>query len=162
LGTSGLSHFLVRFLTGPTARAGRSSVVWGVNIIGAFYLLIGIIGFVADSVVGSGTVNEADGGGNMAASLAARVLGGGEGPFGGEIFMDAVSAAALATIVAVVAGLVITGAGVFAHDIYTNVIKRGQVDQRKQFQVARITAFVIGIISILLGIAMKNFNVAQL
>src|SRR5699024_6805968 len=143
-------------------QAARSSVVWGMIIIGAFYLLIGIIGFAAASLVGSDTINEAGGGGNMAAPLLAQVLGGGAGTFGGEIFMDAVSAVAFATIVAVVAGLVIRGAGVFAHYIYTNVIKRGQVDQRKQFQVARITAFVIGIISILLGIAMKNFNVAQL
>src|SRR5699024_3586254 len=162
LGTAGLSHLLVRFFTVPTAQAARSSVVWGMIIIGAFYLLIGIIGFAAASLVGSDTINEAGGGGNMAAPLLAQVLGGGAGTFGGEIFMDAVSAVAFATIVAVVAGLVITGAGVFAHDIYTNVIKSGQVDQRKQFKVARITAFVIRIISILLGIAMKNFNVAQL
>lgn len=76
--------------------------------------------------------------------------------------MAAISAVAFATIVAVVAGLVITGAGVFAHDIYTNVIKRGVVDQKKQFVVARYTALAIGIFSIILGILAKNFNVAQL
>lgn len=162
LGTAGLSHLLVRFFTVPTAQAARSSVVWGMIIIGTFYLVIGIIGFAAASLVGSEAIEEAGGGGNMAAPLLGEVLGGGEGTFGGEIFMSAISAVAFATIVAVVAGLVITGAGVFAHDIYTNVIKRGQVDQKKQFKVARITAFVIGVISILLGIAMKNFNVAQL
>src|SRR5699024_10473578 len=162
LGTAGLSHLLVRFFTVPTAQAARSSVVWGMVIIGAFYLVIGILGFAAASLVGADATNEAGGGGNMAAPLLAQVLGGGAGTFGGEIFMDAISAVAFATIVAVVAGLVITGAGVFAHDIYTNVIKRGQVDQRQQFKVARITAFVIGVVSIILGILAKNFNVAQL
>src|SRR5690625_3406207 len=162
LGTAGLSHLLVRFFTVPTAQAARSSVVWGMLIIGAFYLVIGIIGFDAASLVGADAINEAGGGGNMAAPLLAQVLGGGAGTFGGEIFMDAISAVAFATIVAVVAGLVITGAGVFAHDIYTNVIKRGEVDSQKQFKVARITSVVIGVLSIILGILAKDFNVAQL
>ena len=162
LGTAGLSHLLVRFFTVPTAQAARSSVVWGMIIIGSFYFIIAVIGFTASALVGEEAINAAGGGGNMAAPLLALVLGGGEGTFGGELFMAAISAVAFATIVAVVAGLVITGAGVFAHDIYTNVIKRGQIDQRKQFQVARITAFVIGVVSIILGILAKNFNVAQL
>ncbi|PXW86943.1 cation/acetate symporter [Pseudogracilibacillus auburnensis] len=162
LGTAGLSHLLVRFFTVPTAQAARSSVVWGMVIIGSFYFVIAIIGFASASLVGEEAINAAGGGGNMAAPLLGQVLGGGAGTIGGEIFMAGISAVAFATIVAVVAGLVITGAGVFAHDIYTNVIKRGEVDQRKQFQVARITAFVIGVVSIILGILAKNFNVAQL
>ena len=162
LGTAGLSHLLVRFFTVPTAQAARTSVVWGMVIIGTFYFVIAIIGFAAASLVGEEAINAAGGGGNMAAPLLGQVLGGGAGTIGGEIFMAGISAVAFATIVAVVAGLVITGAGVFAHDIYTNVIKKGQVDSKKQFQVARITAFVIGVVSIILGIVMKNFNVAQL
>ncbi|MEI3607162.1 cation acetate symporter [Pseudogracilibacillus sp. SE30717A] len=162
LGTAGLSHLLVRFFTVPTAQAARSSVIWGMVIIGSFYVIIGIIGFASASLVGEEAITAAGGGGNMAAPLLAQVLGGGAGTLGGEIFMAAISAVAFATIVAVVAGLVITGAGVFAHDIYTNVIKRGEVDQKKQFQVARLAALLIGIISIILGILAKNFNVAQL
>src|SRR5699024_3346099 len=125
LGTAGLSHLLVRFFTVPTAQAARSSVVWGMVIIGSFYFIIAIIGFASASMVGSEAINAAGGGGNMAAPLLAQVLGGGAGTIGGELFMAGISAVAFATIVAVVAGLVITGAGVFAHDIYTNVIKRG-------------------------------------
>lgn len=162
LGTAGLSHLLVRFFTVPTAQAARSSVVWGMIIIGSFYFIIAIIGFAASALVGEEAIHAAGGGGNMAAPLLGQVLGGGAGTLGGEIFMAGISAVAFATIVAVVAGLVITGAGVFAHDIYTNVIKRGEVDQKKQFKVARITAFAIGVISIVLGIMAKNFNVAQL
>lgn len=162
LGTAGLSHLLVRFFTVPTAQAARSSVVWGMVIIGSFYFIIAIIGFASAALVGEEAINAAGGGGNMAAPLLGQVLGGGAGTIGGEIFMAGISAVAFATIVAVVAGLVITGAGVFAHDIYTNVIKRGEVDQRQQFKVARITAFAIGVVSIILGILAKNFNVAQL
>lgn len=162
LGTAGLSHLLVRFFTVPTAQTARTSVVWGMIIIGSFYFIIAIIGFASSALVGEEAIQAAGGGGNMAAPLLGQVLGGGAGTLGGEIFMAGISAVAFATIVAVVAGLVITGAGVFAHDIYTNVIKRGVVDQKKQFLVARITAFVIGVFSIILGILAKNFNVAQL
>src|SRR5690625_1571720 len=162
LGTAGLSHLLVRFFTVPSAQAARSSVIWGMIIIGSFYVVIGILGFASAALVGEEAINASGGGGNMAAPLLAQALGGGAGTLGGEIFMAGISAVAFATIVAVVAGLVITGAGVFAHDIYTNVIKRGQVDSRKQFQVARITSVVIGVLSIILGILAKDFNVAQL
>src|SRR5699024_6307111 len=102
------------------------------------------------------------GGGNMAAPLLAQVLGGGAGTLGGEIFMAGISAVAFATIVAVVAGLVITGAGVFANDIYTNVIKRGAVDSEKQFKVASLTSVVNSVHSIILGILTKDFHAAQL
>lgn len=162
LGTAGLSHLLVRFFTVPSAQVARSSVVWGMIIIGSFYFIIALIGFSAHALVGEETITSAGGGGNMAAPLLGQVLGGGAGTLGGELFMAAISAVAFATIVAVVAGLVITGAGVFAHDIYTNVIKRGVVDQKKQFVVARYTALAIGIFSIILGLLAKNFNVAQL
>lgn len=162
LGTAGLSHLLVRFFTVPTAQAARSSVVWGMIIIGTFYFVIAVIGFASAALVGEEAINAAGGGGNMAAPLLAQVLGGGAGTIGGEIFMAGISAVAFATIVAVVAGLVITGAGVFAHDIYTNVIMRGKVDSKKQFRVARITSIVIGVSSIILGILAKDFNVAQL
>src|SRR5699024_6182821 len=127
LGTAGLSHLLVRFFTVPTAQAARSSVVWGMIIIGTFYFVIAVIGFAAASLVVPDAINEAGGGVNMAAPLLAHVLGGGACTLVGEIFMVGISAVAFATIVAVVAGLVIPCAGVFAHDIYTNVIKRGEV-----------------------------------
>src|SRR5690625_6047597 len=86
LGTAGLSHLLVRFFTVPTAQAARSSVMWGMIIIGTFYFVIAVIGFAAASLVGPDAINEAGGGGNMAAPLLAQVLGGGAGTLGGEIF----------------------------------------------------------------------------
>ena len=162
LGPAGLSHLLVRFFTVPDAKEARSSVMWAMMIIGAFYFIIALIGFAAAAIVGPKVIAQVDAGGNMAAPLLGQVLGGGAGTFGGELFMAVISAVAFATIVAVVAGLVITGAGVFAHDLYTNVIMKGKVDKQKQFKVAKYAALGIGITSILLGILAKDLNVAQL
>lgn len=127
-----------------------------------FYIMIALVGFAASVLVGSDAIRAADKGGNMAAPLLAQYIGGGAGTIGGEIFMSLISAVSFATIVAVVAGLVIAGSGAFAHDIYTNVIKRGKVDSKKQFKVARNTALVIGALSITLGILAKGMNVAYL
>ncbi|MBT9282230.1 MAG: cation acetate symporter [Hydrogenibacillus schlegelii] len=162
LGTAGLPHILIRFYTVPTAQEARKSVVWAMAIIGVFYLLITFVGFGAMVLVGPDRIRAADKGGNMAAPLLAEVLGGGPGTIGGELFMSAIAAISFATIVAVVAGLVLAASGAFAHDIYTNVIKRGAVDERKQFVVARVTALVVGAVAIAIGILAKGQNVAYL
>src|SRR3954447_17824388 len=45
LGTAGLPHILMRFFTVPTAKAARSSVIWAMFLIGAFYLMTTALGF---------------------------------------------------------------------------------------------------------------------
>lgn len=162
LGTAGLPHVLIRFYTVPNAQEARKSVIWAMVLIGVFYMMIALIGFSAAVYVGPDVIRAADAGGNMAAPLLAQYIGGGPGTVGGEIFMSIISAVSFATIIAVVAGLVITGSGAVAHDIYTNVIKRGKVDPKQQFKVARYTSLAIGALSIALGIAAKGQNVAYL
>ncbi len=162
LGTAGLPHILIRFYTVPSAQEARKSVIWAMGIIGVFYIMIAFIGFGSSVLVGPEVIRAADQGGNMAAPLLAQYLGGGVGTLGGEMFMAVIAAVSFATIVAVVAGLVITASGAFAHDIYTNVIKRGKAEEKKQFRVARYTALVVGAASILIGILAKGQNVAYL
>ncbi|QQK76859.1 cation acetate symporter [Salicibibacter cibarius] len=162
LGTAGLPHILIRFYTVPTAQDARKSVIWAMALLGIFYITITIVGYGANVIVGPETIAAADSGGNMAAPLLALYLGGGPGTLGGEIFMAAIAAVSFATIVAVVAGLVIAASGAFAHDIYTNVIKRGHATDKEQFRVARITAIVVGALSIALGILAQGLNVAYL
>lgn len=162
LGTAGLPHILIRFYTVPTAQEARKSVIWAMGLIGVFYIMIAFIGFGSSVFVGPEVIRAADQGGNMAAPLLAQYLGGGVGTIGGEMFMAIIAAVSFATIVAVVAGLVITASGAFAHDIYTNVIKRGKADEKQQFRVVRYTALVVGAASIFIGILAKGQNVAYL
>ena len=108
LGTAGLPHILMRFFTVPNAKAARSSVVWAMFIIGFFYLLTTFIGFGARAFLGEGGVEAAGTGGNLAAPNLAAFLGGGEGTFGGDLFLAAIAGVAFATILAVVAGLVLS------------------------------------------------------
>jgi cation/acetate symporter len=162
LGTAGLPHILVRFYTVPTAHAARTSVNWAIALIGGFYILTTFLGFGAAALVGSSAVKAANPGGNMAAPLLAREVGGGLDTIGGDLFLAFISAVAFATILAVVAGLTITASSSFAHDFYANVIKRGQRDEAREVRVARATAMVIGAIAIVLGAAARNLNVAFL
>ena len=155
LGTAGLPHVLMRFYTVPTAREARRSVVWAIWLIGIFYLFTLVLGYGAGALIGKDTILAAPGGVNSAAPLLAFELG-------GPILLGLISAVAFATILAVVAGLTITAATSFAHDVYASVIKRGKAEPGTEVRVARITVVVIGIVAILGGIGVQGQNVAFL
>ena len=155
LGTAGLPHGLMRFYTVPTAKEARRSVTWAIALIGAFYLFTLVLGYGAAKSVGPDKILAAPGKENSAAPLLAFELG-------GTIFLAVISAVAFATILAVVAGLAITASASFAHDIYASVIKRGNATEEQQVRVSRITVVVIGVISIVLGIAAMGQNIAFL
>jgi cation/acetate symporter len=156
LGTAGLPHILMRFYTVPTAKEARKSVVWAIWLIGIFYLFTLVLGYGAGALVGPAEIAAAPGGANSAAPLLAFELG-------GTFLMGVIAAVAFATILAVVAGLTITASASFAHDIYANVIKKGEADDKAQeVKVARITAFVIGAVAIVGGILANGQNIAFL
>jgi cation/acetate symporter len=159
LGTAGLPHVLMRFYTVPTAKEARRSVVWAIALIGAFYLFTLALGYGAAALVGPDEILAAPGAQNSAAPLLAFHLG-------GVVLLGVISAVAFATILAVVAGLTITAATSFAHDIYANVVRgahgENTVTEDEQVRVSRITVVVIGILAIGLGIMAAGQNIAFL
>ncbi|MBC7441964.1 MAG: cation acetate symporter [Ramlibacter sp.] len=155
LGTAGLPHVLMRFYTVPSAKEARRSVVWAIWLIGAFYLFTLVLGFGAVALVGADTILAAPGGVNSAAPLLSLALG-------GPLLLGFISAIAFATILAVVAGITITAATSFAHDIYMSVIKKGKGDPDSEVKVARRTVVVIGILAIAGGIGVQGQNIAFL
>ena len=154
-GTAGLPHVLMRFYTVPTAREARRSVVWAIWLIGVFYLFTLVLGYGAAALIGKEKILAAPGGVNSAAPLLAFELG-------GPVLLGLISAVAFATILAVVAGLTITAATSFAHDVYASVIKKGKAAPRAEVKVARITVVVIGVFAIVGGIGVQGQNVAFL
>lgn len=163
LGTAGLPHILIRFYTVPTARDARKSVLWAIGLIGTFYLFTLVLGFGAAALLSSDKYAEvAASGGNLASPLLAEAVGGGDGSTGGAIMLALIAAVAFATILAVVAGLTLASSTSVAHDIYNNVVKRGEATERDEIRVARISAAVIGAVAIVLAIPAKSLNVAFL
>jgi cation/acetate symporter len=161
-GTAGLPHILMRFFTVPDAKQARKSVLWATTWIGYFYVLIFIIGFGAITLVltnpefadtAKGIIKGGGGSANMAAVLVAKAVG-------GNVFFGFISAVAFATILAVVAGLTLSGASAVSHDIYATVIKKGKVDSASELKVSRITTVVLGIVAVALGIAFEKQNIA--
>ena len=152
LGTAGLPHILMRFFTVPNARAARGSVVWAMFLIGGFYLLTTFIGFGARAVMGEGGVEAAGTGGNLAAPNLALELGGGEGTFGGDLFLAVIAGVAFATILAVVAGLVLSASSAVAHDIWSSIIRKHQDSEKEEVWVAKVAAASIGAIAILIAV----------
>jgi cation/acetate symporter len=160
LGTAGLPHILMRFLTVPDGRAARRSVGWAVGVIGTFYLLVSIVGFGARDILGQAGEKAVGTGGNLAAPLLAQNLGGGAGTFGGDVFLAAISAVAFATILAVVAGLVMAAAGAVAHDVYANVVRSARASEHEELRVARIGAVCVAVVAMAIAIlAGKGFNI---
>ena len=151
LGTAGLPHILMRFFTVPTATAARHSVVWAMGLIGAFYIMTTALGFGARAILGEAGVEPAGSGGNLAAPLLAEELGGGAGTVGGDVFLAVIAAVAFATILAVVAGLVLSASAAVAHDIWSNIVRHDRNSDHEEVWVARIASLAIGVIAI--GIA---------
>lgn len=146
-GTAGLPHILVKFYTVPDARTARNSVVWAMILIGSFYVMTSILGLGAAVILGPDYILT-HGGTNMAGPQLAQALG-------GNVFLAVVSAVAFATILAVVAGLMISASTSFAHDFWTNVVHRG-VERKpgESVLVARVAALAVGAVSILIAIAL--------
>lgn len=162
LGLAGLPHVMTRFYTVPDAKAARKSVIWVMFLAGSFFIATTIFGVAAAYFIGKDALQVADRGGNLTLPLLAQYLGGGAGTLGGELMLGFVSAVAVATILAVVSGLTLATSGAIAHDCYVNLIKHGQVDERRQVRVARGAAVVIGVLAIVLGIFAQGVNVAVL
>jgi cation/acetate symporter len=161
-GTAGLPHILMRFFTVPSAKEARKSVGWATTWIGYFYILTFIIGFgaitnlipnPADYFVNGELAKGLKGGGNMAAVHLAKAVG-------GDLFMGFISAVAFATILAVVAGLTLSGASAVSHDLYASVWRHGNVDSATELRVSKITTVCLGIFAVLLGIVFEKENVA--
>ncbi|GAA4710411.1 cation acetate symporter [Brevibacillus fulvus] len=155
LGTAGLPHILIRFFTVKDAPTARKSVVYATWIIGIFYIMTIFLGFGAAAFVGTDTIVEANKAGNMAAPLLAKALG-------GDFFFAFISAVAFATILAVVAGLVLSAASAFAHDFYSHIVRKGKATEQEQMKAAKWASVGVAVISILLSLFAQKFNVAFL
>ena len=161
-GTAGLPHILMRFFTVPDAKQARKSVLWATTWIGYFYVLIFIIGFGAITLVltnpemadvAKGIIHGGAGTANMAAVLVAKTVG-------GNVFYGFISAVAFATILAVVAGLTLSGASAVSHDLYATLVKKGKADSAAELRVSRITTVCLGVVAVVLGIAFEKQNIA--
>ena len=157
-GTAGLPHILMSFFTVPNAKEARKSVFWATTWIGYFYILTFIIGFGAIVLVSANPAFKDAAGGllggnNMAAVHLAKAVG-------GNVFLGFISAVAFATILAVVAGLTLSGASAVSHDLYAMVFKKGTADSKSELKVSRITTLALGVIAVLLGITFEKQNIA--
>lgn len=159
-GTAGLPHILMRFFTVKDASEARKSVLYATGFIGYFFVLLIIVGFGAIVMVGTDPAfrNSAGaiiGGGNMVAVHLAQAVG-------GSLFLGFISAVAFATILAVVAGLALSGASAVAHDLYACVIRKGKATEREEMRMSRLATLVIGVLAVILGILFESQNIAFL
>ncbi|EON21432.1 acetate permease [Cupriavidus sp. GA3-3] len=159
-GTAGLPHILMRFFTVADAREARKSVLYATGFIGYFYVLILVVGFGAIVMVGADpayrdAAGKIIGGSNMVAVHLSHAIG-------GDLFLGFISAVAFATILAVVAGLALSGASAVSHDLYANVFRRGQANEKDEIRVSKAATLVIGVLAMVLGVMFEKQNIAFL
>ena len=160
-GTAGLPHILMRFFTVPNAKEARKSVFIATLCVGFFFTVVAIMGLAAITIVGTNPeyfeggdlAGKLRGGGNMPAMHLAHAVG-------GNMMLGFLSAVAFATILAVVSGLALAGASAISHDIYANVIRRGQATEAEEVRVSKRSSLFLGVLAVLLGIAFEKQNVA--
>ena len=160
-GTAGLPHILMRFFTVPNAKEARKSVFIATLCVGFFFTVVAIMGLAAITIIGTnpqyfegGQIGgKLIGGNNMPAMHLAHVVG-------GNLLLGFLSAVAFATILAVVAGLALAGASAISHDLYANVIRKGQATEAEEIRVSKSSSLALGVVAVLLGIAFEKQNVA--
>lgn len=152
-GTAAMPHVLMRIYTVKDVREARMSILYATGLIGVFHLLVFVIGFGAMVLVGPEAVIKAGGGGNMAAPLLALTVG-------GSAFFGFICAVAFATMLAVVAGLTLSGVATLCHDVWANVVRKGEASEAEQLKVARVATVLIAVFAVILGIVFEGQNVA--
>jgi len=147
-GTASLPHVLIRYYTVKDQAAARQSTVVGIATIGLFYVLTLFLGLGAMT---SGTIDLTES--NMAAPLLAKKYG--------ELLFAIISAIAFTTVLGTVSGLIVAASGAVVHDLISSVGGVKLTDHEK-VRIGKISAAVIGVIAIGLGIVFEKFNASFL
>ncbi len=156
-GPAGLPHILMRFFTVPNVKEARKSANVAAALVGAFCILMVVIGYGTVAVLADNPAYvQADGtmkgGSNMASLYLAQALG-------GDVFLGFVAAIAFATILAVVSGLTLAAAATVSHDLYSTVIRRGKQTEKQEMTVSRWSAFTFAAVGIGLSIVFQHENI---
>jgi SSS family solute:Na+ symporter/cation/acetate symporter len=154
LGIMGLPHVMLRFLTVRDARAARNSAGVAISIFMVFFLMLPIFGYAALNEIGKKAIVAANPAGNSAGPMLAEKVG-------GDVLYALVAGVTITTILAVLAGMAIAVSGAVAHDLYTNVAKKGHVDERGQLISGRIAGALSAAVAILLALGAKDLNIAN-
>lgn len=147
-GTAALPHILIRYYTVPSQAAARKSTLVAIASIGFFYVLTLFMGIGAMT---NGVINLTDN--NMSAPLVALSFG--------VILFSIISSIAFATVLGTVSGLIVAASGAVAHDLMSNFFGIKMTDSG-MVMAGKMSAVVVGIIAIYLGIVFEGMNVSFL
>lgn len=165
LGTAGLPHVMNRYFTSPTGRAARTTTVWVLMLIGAFYALAVMMGTAARDVIPRAVEDHpwleeyTTDGVLQVPEHALPALG---RIYGEEAGLGVVAAAALIAAMSTVAGLLLASAATWGHDVYERHINP-QATQRQAVWAGRFTTLVAAGTAAGLAIALRPdaFNPAM-
>ncbi|MGW7467540.1 sodium/solute symporter [Streptomyces xantholiticus] len=163
LGVACLPHVATQLNTAPDAAAARRTVRHTIAIVGAICLLTTVLGFGAAALIGAPKILAADPGATSSLLMLTGDLAGGSSAQTGEAWLVVlVSCAVFLTTLAVVASVTLAAAGSIAHDLVTNVVRRGRTTEGREVAAARIASALVGVLSICLAVWVQGWNMGFL
>jgi hypothetical protein len=154
-GTAGLPHILVRFYTNPDGRSAKRTTFWVMILLGLFYVFTPMWGALGRVHIPELLANNKT---DTVVIALPRML---ENKLLGEILSGITAAGAFAAFMSTFSGLLVSMSGAFAHDIYGKIINpaASPMARLRAFQIA---AVAVGIVSMLLGLLVEQFDIALL
>ncbi len=154
-GTAGLPHILVRFYTNPDGRAAKRTTLWVMVMLGVFYMFTPVWGVLGR--IGLPNLYPTNNTDPAIIKLPVAIDSG----LMGHILSGITSAGAFAAFMSTFSGLLVSMSGAFAHDVYGKILKpQSTPDERKQ--AFKVAAVVVGIVSMVLGLAVESFDIAMM
>ncbi|GGE59932.1 sodium/solute symporter [Nesterenkonia cremea] len=157
MGTAGLPHVMNRYFTSPTGRAARTTTLWVLMLIGAFYALAVMMGTAARDVIPRSVADHpwleelTVDGVLRVPEHALPVLG---RIYGEEAGLGLVAAAALIAAMSTVAGLLLASAATWGHDVYERHINPGAT-QKQAVRAGRLTTLIAAGLAAALAVLLR-------
>lgn len=159
LGAACMPHMLMRVNAAPDGAAARRSTRYSIAIVGAFCLLVAVIGLGAAAVVGDRIIGAVNPNGQGALLLLAGALDGGTGTAAGSALFTAVACSVFVTVLAVVAGITLASAATLAHDVHAHAVRKGRLTQTGEVRAVRWSVVAVGAVGIVLALAAQGSNI---
>ncbi|MFZ5814637.1 MAG: cation acetate symporter [Bacillota bacterium] len=164
-GTAGLPHIMNRFYTNPSGPTARTTTVYVMGLVAAFYVLAGLVGTLGRALLPG--LSGSAGPGALTVQLVDGILAKPDAlmPFlaqslGGDFGLGYVAAGAFAAAVSTMGGLLIASAASLGHDLYEQYINPHAPEWRK-VAVGRIAVGVMALAGLGAGLLLPHLGLER-
>ncbi|MEK9712782.1 MAG: hypothetical protein VW258_09450 [Thalassolituus sp.] len=154
LGPVGLPHIMSRFFSVSDERRARMSVFYATGVIGLFYILIIVLGFLIIARLPDMPPQASAEGANLAAVYLASVVG-------GDLVAGVFTAVLMTVLLSVMTSLILTGSSALSHDWYALTLGKTR-NYRQEQRLHRFASTISVSTAIVIALLSEGQNVAYM